>query len=65
MSLTREIEGGEPRLMLYHVTMQVNLPPDMDPDKAEKVIAAEKSYAQELQRQGKWVHGRQAPRDGP
>lgn len=42
--------------MLYHVTMQVSLPPDMDPDRAEKVIAAEKSYAQELQRQGKWVH---------
>jgi muconolactone D-isomerase len=42
--------------MLYHVTMQVNLPPDMDPAKAEEIKAAEKSYAQELQRQGKWVH---------
>ena len=42
--------------MLYHVTMQVNLPPDMDSARAEELKAAEKSYAQELQRQGKWVH---------
>jgi muconolactone D-isomerase len=42
--------------MLYHVTMQVNLPPDMDPATAERIKAAEKAYAQELQRQGKWVH---------
>jgi muconolactone D-isomerase len=42
--------------MLYHVTMQVNLPPDLDSARAEELKAAEKSYAQELQRQGKWVH---------
>jgi muconolactone D-isomerase len=42
--------------MLYHVTMQVNLPPEMPSGAAEKIKAAEKSYAQELQRQGKWVH---------
>ena len=42
--------------MLYHVTMQVNLPPDMPPETAEKIKAAEKTYAQELQRQGKWIH---------
>lgn len=42
--------------MRYHVTMQVNLPPDMPPERAEKIKAAEKTYAQELQRQGKWIH---------
>lgn len=42
--------------MLYHVTMQVNLPPDMPAGTAENIKTAEKSYAQELQRQGKWVH---------
>jgi hypothetical protein len=26
---TSKMEGSEPRLMLYHVTMQVNLPPEM------------------------------------
>jgi muconolactone D-isomerase len=50
------MEGSEPSLMLYHVTMQVNLPPEMPRDTAEKIKTAEKSYAQELQRQSKWVH---------
>lgn len=41
--------------MLYHVTMQVNLPPDMPPETAER-SKPPKTYAQELQRQGKWIH---------
>lgn len=42
--------------MLFMVQMQVNLPHDMDPKKADEIKLAEKNYAQELQRQGKWLH---------
>src|SRR5258705_3024940 len=56
MKPTSKMEGCEARIMLSHVTMQVSLPPDMPPGTAEKIRAAEKSYAQELQRQGKWIH---------
>ncbi len=39
--------------MLYMVRMQVNLPPDLDPDLRERLVAAEKEYSQGLQREGK------------
>jgi muconolactone D-isomerase len=42
--------------MLYLVTMQVNLPVDMDPAEAARIKAEEKDYAQSLQRDGRWVH---------
>lgn len=42
--------------MLFHVEMQVNLPPDMDPEKAAELKADEKAMAQELQRAGTWRH---------
>ena len=42
--------------MLYHVRMDVRLPPDMPVDEANAIKACEKAYAQELQRDGKWVH---------
>ncbi|MGR3481464.1 muconolactone Delta-isomerase [Salipiger marinus] len=42
--------------MLYHVTMTVTLPPDMDPAEAEDIKAREKTYAQDLQAQGIWRH---------
>ncbi|KID29340.1 muconolactone Delta-isomerase [Prauserella rugosa] len=42
--------------MLFHVEMQVNLPPDMDPDAAAKLKADEKAMSQELQRAGTWRH---------
>jgi muconolactone D-isomerase len=42
--------------MLFLVHMQVNLPHDLAPDKANDIKAREKAYAQELQRQGKWQH---------
>lgn len=42
--------------MLYHVTMEVRLPPDLDPDAAERLKADEKAMAQRLQRDGKWLH---------
>ena len=42
--------------MLYHVTMDVRLPPDLDPAAADRLKAEEKAVAQRLQREGKWVH---------
>ncbi|MDO5605569.1 MAG: muconolactone Delta-isomerase [Paracoccus sp. (in: a-proteobacteria)] len=40
--------------MLFHVRMDVNLPPDL-PD-AAGIIAREKAYSQALQASGKWRH---------
>ncbi len=42
--------------MLFHVQMNVNIPHDFPAEKADAIKAAEKAYAQDLQRQGKWVH---------
>lgn len=42
--------------MLFHVEMQVNITHDFPAEKADAIKAAEKAYAQDLQRQGKWVH---------
>ncbi|TWG88835.1 muconolactone delta-isomerase [Cupriavidus gilardii J11] len=42
--------------MLYLVRMDVNLPHDMPATQADDIKAREKAYAQDLQRQGKWVH---------
>ncbi|MFG1317029.1 muconolactone Delta-isomerase [Xanthobacter autotrophicus] len=42
--------------MLFHVEMTVKIPHDFPAEKADAIKAAEKAYAQELQRQGKWVH---------
>jgi len=42
--------------MLFHVSMEVRLPPDMPASQAEDIKAREKARAQELQRQGKWPH---------
>lgn len=42
--------------MLYHIRMDVNLPPDMDPEERADLLAREKSYSQKLQREGKWPH---------
>lgn len=42
--------------MLYHVRMDVRPPHGIDPAEFERLKAAEKARAQELQRQGKWVH---------
>ncbi|ATY13189.1 muconolactone delta-isomerase [Amycolatopsis sp. AA4] len=40
--------------MLYHVRMDVRLPPDLDPAVRDALIAREKEYSQQLQRSGKW-----------
>ncbi|MBP0629073.1 muconolactone Delta-isomerase [Cupriavidus sp. AcVe19-1a] len=42
--------------MLYLVRMDVNLPYDMPAAQADEIKAREKAYAQDLQRQGKWLH---------
>lgn len=42
--------------MLYHVEMTVRLPAGMSGEEAEAIKAREKAYAQDLQRQGKWLH---------
>lgn len=42
--------------MLYHVTMDVAPPRDMDPAAFDALKAQEKARAQELQRAGKWPH---------
>lgn len=42
--------------MLYLVHMIVNIPRDLPKEEAQKIIADEKAYSQDLQRAGKWVH---------
>ncbi|AVL71922.1 muconolactone delta-isomerase [Oligella urethralis] len=42
--------------MLYLVHMIVRIPRDLPKEEAQKIIADEKAYSQELQRAGKWVH---------
>ncbi|WP_233237744.1 muconolactone Delta-isomerase [Bordetella sp. LUAb4] len=42
--------------MLFMAQMQVNLPPDMPAEIADKLKSDEKALAQRLQREGKWVH---------
>lgn len=42
--------------MLFHVKMTVNLPVDMDPERAAALKAEEKALAHHLQAQGKWRH---------
>ena len=42
--------------MLFHVRMDVRLPPDMPADVANEIKTREKAYSQELQRSGKWRH---------
>lgn len=40
--------------MLFHVAMEVRLPPDMPAEQANDLKTREKAMAQEIQRQGKW-----------
>ncbi len=42
--------------MLYHVKMDVRPPPGLDPALFDRLKAAEKARAQDLQREGKWLH---------
>ena len=42
--------------MLFHVTMDVEVPRDLPADERADILAREKAYAQDLQRIGKWRH---------
>jgi muconolactone D-isomerase len=42
--------------MFFAVTMNVDLPLDLDPDVRADALAREKAYSQDLQRAGKWPH---------
>lgn len=42
--------------MLFHVRMDVNIPPDLPPEVASEIKAREKAYSHALQRSGKWRH---------
>ena len=42
--------------MLFHVRMDVSIPHDLDPELRAEIVAREKAYSQELQRDGKWPH---------
>ena len=42
--------------MLYHVRMDVRPPHGTDPAEFDRLKAEEMARAQELQREGKWVH---------
>ncbi|MCZ2857865.1 muconolactone Delta-isomerase [Blastococcus sp. VKM Ac-2987] len=42
--------------MLYLVHMRVDLPHDLAPGRVEELKRAERELAQDLQRDGRWVH---------
>ncbi len=42
--------------MLFHVTMAVNLPHDLPPERADALKAEERARAEALQRAGTWRH---------
>jgi muconolactone D-isomerase len=42
--------------MLFHVSMDVSLPYDLDPATRKRLLSDEKSRAQDLQEQGIWLH---------
>ncbi|MDP5308040.1 muconolactone Delta-isomerase [Paracoccus spongiarum] len=42
--------------MLYHVFMDVKIPRDLPAEERADILAREKAYSQDLQRQGTWRH---------
>ena len=40
--------------MLFHVRMDVHVPPDLDEQERAALVTREKDYSQNLQRTGKW-----------
>ena len=42
--------------MLFHVRMDVHLPPDMDSQARAALVSRARDYSQELQRSGAWPH---------
>jgi muconolactone D-isomerase len=44
------------KAMLFHVTITVRMPHDVDPNKVKELGEREHERAAELQRRGKWLH---------
>lgn len=42
--------------MLFHVRMDVHIPTDLDSEDRAELLAREKAYSQQLQRDGRWPH---------
>ena len=42
--------------MLFHVSITVRIPHNVDPDRIKQLSAQEHERAKELQLQGKWLH---------
>ena len=42
--------------MLFMAEMEVRLPPDMPPQRADELRSREREYSQALQRDGRWPH---------
>jgi muconolactone D-isomerase len=42
--------------MLFHVTMNVDLPHDLPENDVAEILQREKAYSQDLQQIGKWRH---------
>jgi muconolactone D-isomerase len=42
--------------VLFHVSMTVRIPHDLDPERLKRLTAQEHERADELVRQSKWVH---------
>jgi muconolactone D-isomerase len=42
--------------MLFHVSMDVRIPHDADPQKAKQMGEEEHERAKQLQKEGKWLH---------
>jgi len=42
--------------VLFHVEMDVRIPPELAPEIADRLRATERARSQELQRSGKWRH---------
>jgi muconolactone D-isomerase len=42
--------------VLFHVEMDVRMPPELAPEIADRLRATERARSQELQRSGKWRH---------
>ncbi|GAA3725109.1 muconolactone Delta-isomerase [Spinactinospora alkalitolerans] len=43
-------------MALFHVRMDVHIPRDLEEKVRVDTVAREKEYAQELQREGRWLH---------
>ncbi|MGN5237112.1 muconolactone Delta-isomerase [Rhodococcus sp. SJ-3] len=42
--------------MLFHVRIDVHIPPDVSSEARGKLVSEEKAYSQRLQRAGKWLY---------